>query len=167
METGFSLGSNLGDRLAFLRKGRREILAQSGVHLLAQSAVYETEPVGVRPEHQALAFLNVVLVVASERDAAAWLAVIHAIEAAAGRQRGADRYAPRELDIDVLYAGTTACREPNLIVPHPRWAERRFVLQPLADVRPDLILPGGGPAVAARLAVLPPGEAVRLYARDW
>lgn len=80
-----------------------------------------------------------------------------------GRVRTGDRNAPRIIDIDILYAGDFIVHEPGLVLPHPRWAEREFVVQPLADVRPDLVLPGTGSKVREVLeAVKGTGGVVRV-----
>lgn len=167
MECGLSLGSNLGDRLAHLKTARDRLAAVPGVRLLAQAPVYETEPVGVRPEYAHLPYLNTVLIVASDLSPRDLHAACARIEEEAGRVRGEDRFAPRTLDIDVLYAGGGPSADPALVLPHPRWAQRRFVLQPLADVRPGLVLPGAAATVRAVLDALPAGEPVRLFAREW
>jgi 2-amino-4-hydroxy-6-hydroxymethyldihydropteridine diphosphokinase len=158
MEIGFSLGSNEGDVVAHMREAKRHLLMQPGVTFLAQSPLYETEPVDVAPEYVHLRFMNAVLVVESEAGAGEWLARLHDIEHAMGRRRGADRNAPRPIDIDILYAGAACIDSGGLEVPHPRWAKRRFVVQPLADVRPDLVLPGTNRTVSAILADLIGGE---------
>ena len=167
MEAGLSLGSNLGDRLAHLRAARQALLARPDVRLVAQAPVYETEPVGVKPEYAHLAFLNTVLIVETGLDARGLLARVAAIERDLGRVRGPDRFAPREIDIDVLYAGAQVTETEDLTLPHPRWARRRFVVQPLADVRPDLLLPGAGARVREVLAALPPGEKVATFRAEW
>jgi len=167
-EAGFSLGSNLGDRLAFLSGARDALAAVPGARLAAQSPVYETEPVGVKDEHRALKYLNAVVVVAAPLDARAWLAALSRIETALGRVRGPDRYAPRTIDVDLLYCGDEWIDRGGLSVPHPRWAQRRFVVQPLADVRPALRLPGAPGTVAAILATLEdPASDLRLFAAEW
>ncbi len=167
MECGLSLGSNLGDRLAQLKTARDRLAHLPGVRLLAQAPVYETEPVGVRPEYAHLPYLNTVLIVESALASGDLHAACAQVEEEAGRVRGADRFSPRTLDIDVLYAGGATSTVPALVLPHPRWAQRRFVLQPLADVRPNLVLPGAAGAVRSLLDALPAGEAVRLFAREW
>ena len=165
MEIGFSIGSNLGDRLANLRAARQRMVALSGVRLLASAPIYETEPVGVQPEFRHLAFLNTVLIMTGKLAPAEWRCYTVQIEADLGRIRTADRFAPRPIDIDLLFAGDLCLDDNGLIIPHPRWTQRRFVLQPLADVRPDLILPGATQTVSQILATLPFGEQVRkLYA---
>ncbi|MFH0953173.1 MAG: 2-amino-4-hydroxy-6-hydroxymethyldihydropteridine diphosphokinase [Verrucomicrobiota bacterium] len=166
-EAGLSLGSNLGDRLKNLSDARHLIATLSGVQLVAQSPVYETEPVGVKPEYRELKFLNAVLIVESPWTAREWAHELRAIEAAMGRTRGLDRYAPRTIDIDIIYLDRLRVDEAGLVIPHPRWAERRFVAQPLADVRPDLLLPGAPGTVAQVLAGLPPREGVTLFAKEW
>ncbi len=167
MEVGLSFGSNLGDRLTNLSAARQRVLAVPGVHLLAASPVYETEPVGVQPEYQRLAFLNAVLIVASAATPAAWRTATAQIEAELGRVRTTDRFAPRVIDLDILFAGHEVLDEGGLVIPHPRWAQRRFVLQPLADVRPDLVLPGAAASVRQILARLPAGEKVVRFCETW
>ena len=167
METGFSIGSNLGDRLANLRTARQRMVAMPDVRLLARAPIYETEPVGVQPEFHHLAFLNTVLIMTGELSPAEWRRYTVQIEAELGRVRTADRFAPRTIDIDFLFAGDLCLDDGGLIIPHPRWAQRRFVLQPLADVRPNLILPGVTQTVSQLLATLPSGEAVTKFCNSW
>ena len=169
MEAGLCLGANLGDRVATFRAARGCIRVEwPGARLLAQSPLYETEPVGVKPEYQHLKFLNAVLVLDIDFDLAELHRRTAALEQALGRARDpADRFAPRTLDVDILYAGGVVTETDQLKVPHPRWARRRFVVQPLCDVRPDLVLPGFAQPVREILAALPAGEAVTLLQRDW
>lgn len=168
IESGFSLGSNLGDRLAWLRAARDALAATPGARILAQSPVYETEPVGVKPEHQGLKYLNAVVLVESPFSAPEWMDALSGIEAALGRVRGPDRYAPRTIDVDLLYCGDAWIDRGGLTVPHPRWAQRRFVVQPLADVRPALRLPGAAAAAATILEGLTDSASdLRLFAADW
>lgn len=167
-EAGFSLGSNLGDRLALLRAARDRLAALPGARLVAQSPVYETAPVGVRPEYEHLWFLNAVIVVEAERDAAAWMPEIARIEAELGRVRTEDRYAPRPIDIDLIYCGTDFVDAGGIQVPHPRWMQRAFVVRPLADVRPHLRLAGASATVSGLLRSLgDAAEKVRLFAQTW
>ncbi len=167
MEAAFSLGANLGDRLATLSEAKARILAEPGVTLAAASPAYETEPVGVKPEYQDLPYINAVLVVQGPYAAEAWMERIARIERGLGRERSEDRYAPRTIDIDLLYCGDELIDTGGVQVPHPRWAKRRFVVQPLADVRPERVLPGAGRTVREVLDNLPPGEHVDVIARDW
>ncbi len=167
MEIGLSLGSNLGDRAAQLAEARRAISRLPKTRILAQSPIYETAPVGVKQEHQHLSFLNGVLILDTQLAVGDAQRQLAQIENQLGRRRDANRFAPRTMDIDILYAGNTFMDTENLTLPHPRWAERRFVVQPLCDVRPDLVLPGAQHTVRAVLAALPPGEDVKLFSREW
>ncbi len=157
-EIGLSIGGNMGDRMAHLRMATLEISKIPGVTLLAASPIYETEPVGVKEEYRDMPYLNAVLIVQSTLPLNDFSAAIHTIEGKLGRVRMDDRFAPRTIDVDILYAGDTIRAEDDLTLPHPRWAERRFVLQPLSDVRPDLIIPGSDRTVSAHVAALPTGS---------
>ena len=167
IEYGLSLGSNLGDRLACLKLAKQQVLSIPGVSEMWQSTVYETTPVGVRPEYDHLPYLNAVLVITAMTSTTAISAAVHTIEDDMGRIRGEDRFAPRPIDIDILYAGNTMSEAESLTLPHPRWAERRFVVQPLADVRPNLIFPGDHKSVREVLASLPIEPSVTPFMETW
>ena len=167
MEIGLSLGSNLGDRLARLKEAKRRLLALPDLRLAARSPVYETEPVGVKPEHQHLKFLNTVLVVDVFLSVHEFFDRLCEIEDAMGRERTLDRYSPRPIDIDIIYAGETRIESGGLVVPHPRWAERAFVVKPLADVRPDLVMPGNDKTVREVWSALETKRQVQLFAQNW
>jgi len=128
------LGSNLGDRRAALRQAVARL--EEGGDVTAVSPLYETEPVG-GPEDQG-AFLNVVVELATADSPRQLLTRCQALEEAAHRVRTV-RFGPRTLDADVLLVGDLVVDEPDLVVPHPRMCERRFVLAPLADLAPDLV----------------------------
>jgi len=140
VEVGLGLGSNQGDRIANLAAAKARILAIPGIQPLAQSGLYETEPVGVKPEYQHLKFINAVLVVLSDVPLMALHQRLLDIEAEIGRRRTGDKFAPRPLDIDILFAGSLVVDSPDLKLPHPQCLKRRFVLEPLAEVCPDLVL---------------------------
>ena len=142
IEIGFSLGSNLGDRKNHLTAAKKRILDEPHGRLAAQSSLYETEPVGVKAEYHNMDFLNAVMIVESRLPVEYWLHRLAAIEKELGRPRSGDRFAPRPMDVDILYAGNSCIDSDGLTIPHPRWSARRFVVAPLAEVRPDLILPG-------------------------
>jgi len=167
METGFCLGSNMGGRLHLLRQAKTLILLEPQVKFIDQSPVYETEPVGVKPEHKAMKFLNAVLIVESPYTAEEWLAKIKKIEQTLHRVRTEDRNAPRTMDVDILFSGDQVVDSDILKVPHARWADRRFVVQPLADVRPELVLPGTKNPVQKILAEMPDNDDVRLFSVKW
>lgn len=158
MEIGLSLGSNLDHRLHNLREATNRIDALPGVRLLDKAPIYETEPVGVKEEYASLQYLNTVIIIESDMELSALSDAIHKIEADMGRVRTEDRNAPRVIDIDILYAGNMEQADGILDLPHPRWAQRRFVVQPLADVRPFLRLPGESRQVSEILKTLPPGN---------
>lgn len=138
-----------------------------GTRIVAASSVYETEPVGVKEEYRHLKFLNAVLICETELDLGTWFDRIRELEISLGRVRSNDRYAPRIIDLDVLYFGATRVAGPDLELPHHAWKHRRFVVQPLADVRPDWIMPGETRAVKDILAEHDDPSEVTLVAREW
>ena len=125
------LGSNLGDRLSYLRAG-----VQGLPGLVRVSPVYETDPVG-GPEDQD-PYLNVVAELCTSLSPFELLRVAAALEAGAERVRTV-RFGPRTLDVDILLYGDETIRTPELEIPHPRMWERRFVVAPLADIAPDVL----------------------------
>ena len=146
-----AIGSNLGDRaahLAYARTALTELLAN-----VSFSSAVETAPVGVR-DVQPL-YLNAAAVGRSGRPARELLDQLLGIEQARGRER-AFRNAARTLDLDLILAGDEVIDEPGLIVPHPGFRERRFVLEPLAAIAPSLRDPVTGLTVAELLRRLPP-----------
>ena len=167
IEAGLSLGSNLDDRLAHLQAARAAIAALPEVSLLASAPVYETEPVGVPEEFDDLDFYNTVLIIGTSLDAHKLFAHLQQIEAALGRKRTLRPNTPRLIDIDMIYYDGQTIRSGGLVVPHPRWTKRRFVLQPLADVRGHLVLPGHDRRIRDLLAALPPGQPVRPVLTQW
>lgn len=155
---GIALGSNLGDRLAHLQAAisyLREIAEPAAPVLLAP--VYQTEPRFCPPGSPA--FLNTVVEIGFDGTPLELLEKTRSVEIRLGRLRGSERNAPRTIDIDLLYLGKETLDHPELTLPHPRIAERRFVLQPLADIRPELILPGQHRPVSEMLAHLVTDEA--------
>jgi 2-amino-4-hydroxy-6-hydroxymethyldihydropteridine diphosphokinase len=155
MEIGLSLGSNLDHRLENLRTATNLIDALPGVQVLAKAPIYETEPIDVKLEYATLQYLNTVVIIETSMELSALSNALHKIEADMGRIRTEDQNAPRVIDIDVLYAGAIQQADGILDLPHPRWAQRRFVVQPLADVRPFLHLPGESRPVSEVLKTLP------------
>jgi 2-amino-4-hydroxy-6-hydroxymethyldihydropteridine diphosphokinase len=132
------LGSNLGDREGNLREALA-LLAELGE--VRASSFRETEPVGVTDQPR---FLNAAAEVSTDLPAHDFLDALLAIERDLGRDRSREeRWGPRTLDLDLLLYGDDVIDEPGLTVPHPRLAERRFVLEPLYELAPDLVLPDG------------------------
>jgi 2-amino-4-hydroxy-6-hydroxymethyldihydropteridine diphosphokinase len=144
------LGSNLGDRLANLRAAV-ERLAADDVRVVACSPVYETAPQGPVPDQPA--FLNAACAVETALAPRALLARLLEVERALGRVRDVPQ-GPRTVDLDLLLCGAALVDEPGLQVPHPRLAERAFVLRPLLDLAPDLRHPRTGAPLRERLAAL-------------
>jgi 2-amino-4-hydroxy-6-hydroxymethyldihydropteridine diphosphokinase len=162
-----SLGSNLGDRRANLQAAHDALAARPGIRIVARAPIYETEPVGVPDRYRAIRYYNTILVVDSELAPEDCSDAVHAIEARLGRRRGAKRNVPRLIDIDLIACGAARRDTPALRLPHPEAIRRRFVLQPLADVCSDLVLPGQALTVRELLAELPPTPAVALAGEQW
>lgn len=149
------IGSNLGERLAYLQLAVDELAAADGVTVVGVSPVYETAPVG-GPEQPD--YLNAVVAVDTTLTAHELLRVAHAVETEAERVRSV-RWGPRTLDVDVLLVGDERIDDPDLVVPHPRMAERAFVVVPLADLDPAWRsrIPADSDAVrSTRLALVSP-----------
>lgn len=169
VRAGVALGSNVGTRRWFLRTARESLAALPGVSgPLLSSRVYETAPIGCPPGSGT--FLNAVVEITWEGgDPRKLLEDLHALERAFGRPEtaGRERNAPRALDLDLLYVEGVTLAEPELTLPHPRLAEREFVLRPLADIRPELVLPGQSQAVSALLERVRGSQGVAERAQGW
>lgn len=155
MRAFVAAGSNLGDRWANLGLAARALAAAPRVAVVRASHVWETAPLGP-PQPR---YLNAVLELDTLLPPRALLAALQEVEAQARRQRGL-RWGPRTLDLDLLLHGDQVLAEPGLTLPHPGLARRRFVLEPLCELAPDLVVPGDGRTVAALLAAAPPWEVV-------
>ena len=140
MPTAFlGLGSNIGDRKANLARAVAMLAAHPQIEVVDVSSIHETEPVGYTKQPD---FLNAVARVETTLRPRELLDVILAIEAEMGRERTI-RWGPRVIDIDILLFDGEQVDEPGLEIPHPRMMERQFVLDPLAEIAPDLVLPNG------------------------
>ena len=143
------LGSNVGDRRANLRAAVDELRVR-GVEVVAESSVYETAPQGEildQPD-----FLNAAVVIDTELAPEQLLDVCKEVERALGREQGKPRHSPRPIDVDLLLLGDLEYRSDRLTLPHAEVTSRRFVLEPLLELDPELALPDG-----TRLAdALPP-----------
>ena len=144
------LGANLGDRERALRRALALLAAREGIELVAVSSFRETEPVGYTDQP---CFLNAAAVVDTELSPRRLLERLLEVERELGRTRDGPRFGPRTIDLDLLLYGGETVDEPGLQVPHPRLAERRFALEPLAELDPELVIPGRGP-LPALLAAL-------------
>ncbi|MGN2244394.1 2-amino-4-hydroxy-6-hydroxymethyldihydropteridine diphosphokinase [Frateuria sp. GZRR33] len=145
-----ALGGNLGDTRAALRKALDALDALPHTRLVAHSRFYRTPPWGLREQPP---FLNAVAALETALGPHALLDALLGIERAAGRVRDGERWGPRTLDLDLLHVDGVVLEDQRLTLPHPRIAERAFVLLPLAELAPDLELPGQGRVEALLAAV--------------
>jgi len=136
------LGSNLADPAAQVARALIALADLPQTRCVRASRLYRSAPWGVREQP---AFVNAVAALETVLAPRALLEGLLAIERRAGRERGAERWGPRVLDLDLLLYGTQTVHEPGLNVPHPHLAERAFVLVPLAEIAPGLQVPGAGP----------------------
>jgi len=140
------LGSNLGDPEELIASALELLAAEEGIEVLAVSSLRETDPVGVEDQPR---FLNGAAELATELAPRELLERLLAIERRLGRIRGeGPRFGPRTIDLDLLLYGEETVQEPGLTLPHPRLHERRFGLEPLAELDPALEVPGRGPVQA-------------------
>jgi 2-amino-4-hydroxy-6-hydroxymethyldihydropteridine diphosphokinase len=166
VKAGIALGSNLGDRRANIAAGRDFVISlHDGAEAALVSGMYETEPVDCAPG--TAAFLNAVAEIETSLAPMDLLQKLRDYECSSGRAANRAKNSPREIDLDLLYMGELHLDSSALVLPHPRMVSRRFVLQPLADIRGALVLPGQTANVAQLLSALPPDPAVRLVAREW
>jgi 2-amino-4-hydroxy-6-hydroxymethyldihydropteridine diphosphokinase len=135
------LGANLGDREATLRAAVDALAAEEGIEVVALSTLRDTEPVGVAGQPR---YLNGAVALDTTLDARELLERLLALEQRFGRVRVPGEHGPRTLDLDLLLYGEERIDEPGLTVPHPRLHERGFVLEPLAELDPSLVVPGRG-----------------------
>ncbi len=166
MRAAIALGSNLGDRLANLQSARDQIRALDGItEPTVQSTVYETSPVDCEPGAQN--FYNAVIEVGFEKSADALLEALKKIEQTLGRECNHERNVSRTIDLDLLYFGSEHRDDAQLQLPHPRMTERKFVLQPLCDIAPDLRLPGQTKNVGELLVQLQDHGKITRLREDW
>lgn len=155
--TYLSLGSNLGNREQNLEEAVRR--ASTLGRVVAVSSFYETEPVEVTDQPW---FLNCVLALETTAEPAQLMRELLRIEHEMGRQRLVKK-GPRSIDIDILLFGNAVVNTPDLTIPHPEMTRRRFVLEPLAEIAPDLLHPVSQKTVTLLLAELAPGQRVQKY----
>jgi 2-amino-4-hydroxy-6-hydroxymethyldihydropteridine diphosphokinase len=135
------LGANLGDREATIRRAVELLAEREGIEVLAVSALRETDPVGLADQPR---FLNGAAVLETTLGPRTLLETLLEVERVLGRTRDGPRFGPRAIDLDLLLYGDETVEEPGLTVPHPRLHERRFALEPLAELDPALAIPGRG-----------------------
>ena len=135
------LGANLGPREIAIQRALTLLASEEGIEVVEQSTLRETDPVG-RVEQPR--FLNGVVALDTTLSPRELLDVLLRVERELGRVRDGERWGPRTIDLDLLLHGSNVVDEPGLRLPHPRLHERRFALEPLADLAPDLEIPGRG-----------------------
>ena len=150
MRAYVGLGANLGEREAMLRRAVDLLAAEPGIEVVAVSAFRETAPVGFAAQPL---FVNAVAALETRLPARALLERLLAVERTLGRTREGPRFGPRTIDLDLLLYGDEVITETGLTVPHPRLHERRFALEPLAELDDNLVVPGRG-RVSALLSKL-------------
>jgi 2-amino-4-hydroxy-6-hydroxymethyldihydropteridine diphosphokinase len=165
MRIGIALGSNLGDRLANLRAARKAVVGLVGDKALLVSPVYETDAIGCEPG--AGKFLNAVLELEFDGDPTELLEELIGVEESLGRNRNHSRNLSRKIDIDLLYAHELNVQNERLQLPHPRMLSRKFVLQPLADIEPELVLPNQTRTVRELFAQIQDSTKVIRFAEKW
>jgi 2-amino-4-hydroxy-6-hydroxymethyldihydropteridine diphosphokinase len=143
MSTAYiGIGSNLGEREDTIRRALALLGAEPGIEVDAVSSIRETDPVGIVNQPK---FLNAAARLSTDLSPRALLERLLAVEQRLGRVRTGERFGPRTIDLDLLVYADEVVDEQGLRVPHPRLAERRFVLEPLAELDPELVVPGLGP----------------------
>ena len=154
VEAALGFGGNLGDPVAAFAAALRALGAHPGVTALRLSSVYRTAPWGKLDQPE---FLNMAALVETSLPARDLLALCLSVEREGGRERR-ERWGPRTIDIDILSYGSETLDEPGLQIPHPRIAERAFVLAPLAEIAPGLVI-GGSTVLRHRTAIAAEGIA--------
>lgn len=149
-----AIGSNVGDKLENCRKGIAAIEGTEGCTVEAESPLYETEPVYVESQDW---FLNGVIRIRTDLEPMALFTRLKEIEHSMGRRPGGTRFGPRILDLDILFYDDRILNEGMLQIPHAALQERRFVLEPLCDIAPELVHPVLGQTMESLLSDLEDG----------
>ena len=167
MEVCLSLGSNLGDRLASLQSCRDQLDRHPHISVTSQSAVYETDPVDVPEEFAHLSFLNTIVLIDTTLPLIELFKHMKVLENDMSDGQPHDGNAPRPLDIDLIYAEGVSHESSTLTLPHPRAHARRFVLEPLAELRSDMPFPGMTATVHDLLSSLPAKPGLSKLTEAW
>ena len=145
------IGSNEGDRLAHISRAIKALGAVDGVHVVQMATIIETEPAGGPPQGP---YLNTVVELDTTLAPRELLSVLKAIEQQLGRKPGSQRWGPRPIDLDILLYDDQVLKTPTLVIPHQRMHERQFVLEPLAQISPNVVHPLLKQPVSALLTAL-------------
>jgi 2-amino-4-hydroxy-6-hydroxymethyldihydropteridine diphosphokinase len=165
MRAGIALGSNIEPRLQNLQAARLRILdLHSGHNPVLDSRVYETSPVDCAPG--TAAFLNAAIEVDWDRSPEELHQALQVIETDLGRPLIHGKNSPRTIDLDLLYCGNHVVKSPTLTLPHPGIFLRQFVLRPLADIQPNLVLPNSSQKIAESLTNLCNSEKLEIYSNS-
>lgn len=163
---GIGIGSNLGDRLENLHRGVRRLLELlPSAQWLAAGPLFETEPIDCAPGTQA--FLNTVILIECDLPPHELRETTAEVEQWMGRPAEREKNAPRTLDLDLLFCGDHQINDAVLNLPHPQLAERRFVLEPLAAICGERVLPGQQKSISELLAQLPSDQGVVKLCDEW
>ncbi|MDP8237968.1 MAG: 2-amino-4-hydroxy-6-hydroxymethyldihydropteridine diphosphokinase [Candidatus Hatepunaea meridiana] len=162
--TYISAGSNLGDRKEHLTIAIDKLSKTPDIEVVNVSSLYETEPWGMKDQPD---FLNCVIKIKTTSAPERLLIVLKAIEKSIGRKESNERWGQREIDLDIIIYGCEVIDSPELTIPHPRLAERCFVLEPLSDLCPDLVVPGLDLSVKHILKGCSDSRSVKLNNKDW
>lgn len=154
-----ALGSNIGDRLQYLREAVKKLAEHEEILVVGTSSIYETDPVGYVQQNK---FLNMVAYIKTSLSPFALLEVTQQIEQQLGRKRGI-RWGPRTLDLDILLYNHENIETERLTIPHPRMTERAFVLVPLFEIDANIRIPNMNRSLALMIDELPDKEGVRLW----
>ncbi len=139
-EAFIGIGSNVGDRVVFCRRAVQRLNDADGISVAAVSSLYETSPIGGPPQRS---YVNMAVKVETTLEPSDLLASLKALEASLGREPTDMRWGPRVVDLDILLYGEEKVQDPDLEIPHPRLARRRFALIPLLEIAPDAADPWG------------------------
>lgn len=156
-----ALGSNMGDRFEYLKKAILLLQGHKNIEVVNTSSIYETDPVGYTDQEQ---FLNMAIHVATSLKPLELLTICHEIEEVLGRKREI-HWGPRTLDLDILLYNQENIETEKLTIPHPRMSERAFVILPLIEMNPNIMLPAMEEPLKSCLQSIPDKEGVRIWKR--
>lgn len=159
-----SAGSNKGDRKQILSSAVEKLTTINGVEVTGVSSLYETEPWGREDQP---CFLNCVIEIRTKLEPVNLLDALTKMEYEFGRRLNSEKWSTRELDLDILIYDETIINSPDLVIPHKHLTERKFVLVPLVELCPELVLPGDGVTVTQALQACPDNGSVKLSQADW